>query len=72
MDIEKALRREWWLNHGHDFHSLYGDDGEMQCSACPCDFKRTPIDELESKVMAVRYKTAIEKLKEKSDDENLE
>lgn len=51
-EIEKALRREWWLNHGHDH--LYGDDGEMQCGRCPCDFKREPMERLMEAVRAAR------------------
>ena len=49
---EAALRREWWMNHGHPFAALYGDDGEMQCAACPADFKRQSIDELHEYVTA--------------------
>lgn len=30
-EIEIALRREWWLGHGHT--GMYGDDGEMQLHA---------------------------------------
>jgi hypothetical protein len=45
-ETEDDLRREWWLNHGHDLPSLYGDDGEMQCSVCFADFKRQPLVEL--------------------------
>ena len=37
---ERGLRRLLWLRHGCKFASLYGDDGEMQCSGCGIDFKR--------------------------------
>lgn len=32
-NFEMELRKEWWTGHGCPFHALYGDDGEMQCSA---------------------------------------
>lgn len=51
FDAEKALRMEWWLNHGRDCMP-YGDDGEMQC--CVVDFKREPLAELSERVMALR------------------
>lgn len=41
---EEVYRRTLWLSHGHD--GLYGDDGEMQCSRCRCDYKRAPLDEV--------------------------
>lgn len=58
--IEGELRREWWINHGHDFHALYGDDGEMQCGRCLCDFKRDPIARLREVVTASRLAKAAE------------
>lgn len=54
LAVEIKLRREWWLNHGHDYSAMYGDDGEMQCAACPADFKREPLDELQARVFAQR------------------
>lgn len=51
------LRREWWLNHGHDFARLYGDDGEMQCAGC-ADFKRDSIDRLRIIVRDARMERA--------------
>lgn len=53
-EIERELRKEWWLNHGHDFHALYGDDGEMSCGSCPADFKRDDIDRLQTIVRTGR------------------
>jgi hypothetical protein len=41
-ELETKYRRELWLNHGHPVTVLYGDDGEMQCSACPFDFSERP------------------------------
>lgn len=58
--VEAELRREWWLNHGHPFPALYGDDGEMQCSRCPADFKRQPIAELRALVSEARMQRAAE------------
>jgi hypothetical protein len=52
--LEAELRREWWLNHGHDHFALYGDDGEMACNACPADFQRDPLDRLRTLVFAAR------------------
>jgi hypothetical protein len=46
IDIETALRYEWWSNHGCGISALYGDDGEMQCGACLLDFKRDDITKL--------------------------
>jgi hypothetical protein len=57
-ELQEALRREWWINHGHDYHALYGDDGEMQCAACPADFKRQPIAELRKIVRDARLERA--------------
>lgn len=45
MDAELTLRRLLWLHHGHS--RLYGDDGEMQCSECPLDFKRDAVQRIE-------------------------
>lgn len=57
-EVELELRREWWVNHGHDYFALYGDDGEMACNACPADFKRMPIAELAVHVRAQRWARA--------------
>jgi hypothetical protein len=53
-DVERLLRREWWLNHGHDLPALYSDDGEMQCIACSADYKRDPLEELQRRVLVER------------------
>lgn len=42
----RALRRLLWLHHGHDGPAIYGDDGEMQCHACPLDFRRAGIEQI--------------------------
>jgi len=52
--LEGELRRELWLNHGHGYEAMYGDDEEMACNACPADFKREPIVQLLARVYAVR------------------
>jgi len=54
-----TLRKMLWLNHGHK--GMYGDDGEMQCSECMhelgfWDWKRTPIEEIESKIAKANLK----------------
>ena len=50
--LDRELRHTWWLNHGH-FGALYGDDGEMQCSICPADYKRDSLESLRMKMTAV-------------------
>src|SRR3989344_1294858 len=51
-EVERMLRLEWWLNHGHG--GLYGGNGEMRCPICSADYKRQPLDELEPLVYAAR------------------
>jgi len=46
-DENRRLRKLLWLIHGHQ--GLYGDDGEMQCGQCQIDYKRDPIETIESK-----------------------
>ena len=53
---ERLLRVEWGLRHGCPVVALYGDDGELQCSACALDFKRLPLDELREAVSAARLR----------------
>lgn len=58
---EQILRQLLWLNHGCAVSTLYGDDGEMQCSKCGIDFKRMPAIELEAAFIErglARYKEA--------------
>lgn len=47
---EKVLRQLLWLHHGCPPHTLYGDDGEMQCNnpTCMIDFKRMSPSEIQS------------------------
>lgn len=54
-ELEKALRFEWWANHGCEISSRYADDGEMQCSECKTDFKRRPLAELRTHTMKMRF-----------------
>jgi hypothetical protein len=44
------LRKIWWLNHGCSISSLYGDDGELQCSNCMIDFQRDTFEEITDKI----------------------
>ena len=48
--MELRYRTKLWLGHGHV--GQYGDDGEMQCSACApfgnWDYRRAPLAELEA------------------------
>lgn len=43
-----TLKFHLWLNHGHN--GMYGDDGEMQCSACApfglYDWKRSTVEQI--------------------------
>lgn len=52
--VEGMLRYEWWVRHGCDSIALYGDDGEMSCGSCFTDFKRTPLGELNERVVKLR------------------
>lgn len=45
-----ALRKLLWLGHGCEIATLYGDDGEMQCSYCLIDFKRNSPQEIETRL----------------------
>ena len=49
---EKELRKHLWLNHNSEhLATLYGDDGEMQCShkECMTDFRRIDIQKIINK-----------------------
>lgn len=66
------LRRMLWLSHGHK--GMYGDDGEIQCSECAreygfWDWKRTPIDEIQTKITDANIKKFAEKRKANGDEE---
>ena len=61
--LELSYRKHLWLSHGHT--GLYGDDGEMQCSACltaggPVDYKRAPLRDIESHIYEMRRREAID------------
>lgn len=62
--LELDLRREWWLNHGHGYLALYGDDGEMACGACPADFLRQPLESLRELVLMRRMAAGAEVVRE--------
>ena len=54
-----TLRQMLWLGHGHK--GMYGDDGEMQCGKCASeygfwDWKRAPINEIQSKITEANLK----------------
>jgi hypothetical protein len=63
-ELEKELRKEWCLNHGHSVTDIYGDDGELQCARCMreypgCwDFKRMDINALREHVQFSRLAAA--------------
>jgi hypothetical protein len=64
--LELKYRAKLWLGHGHI--GGYGDDGEMQCSACApfgeWDYRRAPIEKLEATIFAVQMTRASEKSKQ--------
>jgi len=78
--LEAELR--YWLWMGHGCQGLYGDDGEMQCNNAKkhgkfLDFKRDPLDELQSHVTCCKIviyaenqalKDEVARLKEVSHD----
>jgi hypothetical protein len=64
FDADWHLRREWWLNHTHPISALYGDDGELQCHACPADFKREPLEKLYARVHGLRIERGIKAIEE--------
>jgi hypothetical protein len=43
------FRRLLFLRHGCSGPSLYGDDGELQCSTCGIDFRRDSPDQIEAR-----------------------
>ena len=47
---ELILRRLLWLAYG--CLTLYGDDGEMQCSDCHIDFLRDSAEKIQEKIIA--------------------
>ena len=53
MSENVLLRKLLWLRHGCPFHALYGDDGEMQCSACGIDFKRASAEYIERRFIEI-------------------
>jgi hypothetical protein len=60
-EVER-LQKLLWLRHDpNHFSILYGDDGEMQCSACLIDFKRMDAEKIE----AIWQDRALRKLAEK-------
>lgn len=64
---EPIVREFLWLNHGCSIVSLYGDDGEMQCSNGPhrpLDFKRQPLAVLVRGILAARIERAKEPTRE--------
>jgi len=38
--INDSLRLLLFYAHSNMHHVVYGDDGELQCNTCGCDFKR--------------------------------
>ena len=53
---EMILRKLLWLRHGCPSHVLYGDDGELQCSACMIDFLRDSAEQIEKRFFEIGMK----------------
>lgn len=47
------LRYMLFLRHGGFGHTLYGDDGEMQCGTCGVDFKRMTATEIAARFLNI-------------------
>lgn len=49
---ENTLRKLLFMSHKHNGHpdARYGDDGEMQCNTCFCDFVRDSAEGLSAKM----------------------
>lgn len=52
--------------HGGKSANLYGDDGEMQCSQCFCDFVRDSVDDMEKKIGDFNMRIALEEMNAKT------
>lgn len=53
MQLQKDNRTLRYLlarQHDGPRHMIYGDDGELQCSACWIDFRLDTVDEIERKL----------------------
>ena len=61
---ERTLRKLLWLKHGHQ-ESLYGDDGEMQCSKCRLDFKRDSVEAIEARFDEMNSQALIKFMEDK-------
>ena len=61
IEENRKLRIFMWINHNIrcGLHTLYGDDGDMQCSNCGIDFKRWKVDDILLKLKNIN----LEKLK---------
>lgn len=59
------LRHMLWLRHGCPQHALYGDDGEMQCSSCLIDFKRSSAQGIQERF----HRLTLERLRQASEDD---
>jgi len=68
LEENHKLRELLWLRHGCPNYALYGDDGEMQCHACPQDFLRSSANDIEKRFFEMgleKYKAALDGISEK-------
>jgi hypothetical protein len=54
-------RQTLWLNHGCPVAVLYGDDGQMQCSACGIDFKSSSAEHIATRLGARKQQAEAER-----------
>lgn len=52
-DNELGFRKLLWLRHGCNYEYLYGDDGEMQCTRCKIDFRRSSASDIEQRLFEI-------------------
>ena len=57
---EQTMRRLLWFRHNCPTSALYGDDGEMQCSACGIDFKRFSAKEIDEAFIRISMRRLLE------------
>jgi len=61
IEEHRAVVKQLWLGHHRTTIPLYGDDGEMQCSACMIDFRHFPIADAIKRMFMKRHELANER-----------
>lgn len=60
QSTELLIRMFLWQGHGHE--GIYGDDGEMQCGQCGCDYKRDTLHACVEKARVAALETGLKRL----------